>query len=377
VAFSPNGRWLVVANEGEPNADYSVDPEGSITVIDLRTSVQVAEAATISLALGEEARAGLRIFGPGATVAQDLEPESIAFAPDSRTAWVSLQENNGLLAIDLDDAEIERVLPLGYRPTGLEGARFDPSDRDGVIQLGSWPVRALYQPDGIATVRLGGRTLLVTANEGDARTYDGYTEVARVGELTLDPERFPEAAVLQQPERLGRLRVSTVGADEDGDGDIDALYAFGGRSISVWSPDGGEPLWDSGSEIETAIAKAHPGFFNCGAEGPDCFDERSPDSGPEPEGLATAEIEGRWFVFAGLERMGGVALFEIEKAREGRLVQYVNPRDFSADPTTTDTGPEGLIYIPPAQSPIDDGLLVTANEIGGSVTIFRVRRLTT
>lgn len=33
VTFTPNGKYLLVANEGEPNGDYSVDPEGSISVI--------------------------------------------------------------------------------------------------------------------------------------------------------------------------------------------------------------------------------------------------------------------------------------------------------------------------------------------------------
>lgn len=375
VAFSPNGRWLVVANEGEPSDDYSVDPEGSVTVVDLRTSVQLAPARTVSLALSDDQRAGLRIFGPGASVAQDLEPEYVAFAPDSRSVWVSLQENDGLLEIDLDDAEVESVMALGYRDPEWEDSRFDPSDRDGVIQLGLWPVRALYQPDGIAVFRMGGRTLVVTANEGELRAYDTYSEVARVGDLRLDPEAFPEAASLQQPERLGRLEVSTVGADEDGDGDVDALYAAGTRSISIWSPGSSEPLWDSGSAIEAAIARAYPAYFNCDGDEADCFDGRSDDQGPEPEGLALAEIEGRWFAFVGLERMGGVAVFEIEKPRQGRFVQYVNTRDFTAEPGTTDSGPEGVLYIPAEESPNGQSLVILANEISGTVTVFQVRRL--
>lgn len=375
VAFSPNGRWLVVANEGEPSDDYMVDPEGSVTVVDLRTSVQLAPARTVRLDLSEEQRAGLRIYGPGASVAQDLEPEYVAFAPDSRSAWVSLQENNGLIEIDLDDAEIESVMPLGYRDPEGEDSRFDPSDRDGVIQLGLWPVRALFEPDGIATFRMGGRTLLVTANEGDFRDSRSFSEVSRVADLRLDPEAFPDAGSLQRPERLGRLRVSMVGADEDGDGDVDALYAAGTRSISVWSPGASEPLWDSGSAIEAAIARSYPASFNCGGDAPDCFDERSDDQGPEPEGLAVAEIEKRRFVFVGLERMGGVVVFEIEKPRQGRFVQYVNTRDFSAVPGTTDSGPEGVLYVPAEESPTGESLVILSNEISGSVTIFQVRRL--
>ena len=57
VAFSPDGRYLLTANEGEPSDDYSVDPEGSFTLIDLVNGASNAKVTQISLQ-GETAPAG-------------------------------------------------------------------------------------------------------------------------------------------------------------------------------------------------------------------------------------------------------------------------------------------------------------------------------
>src|SRR5688572_4472782 len=107
VTFSPDGRWLLVANEAEPNTynnfgsetnGPSVDPEGSVSIIDLANGVDSAMVSTATFTgfTRETLPAGVRIFGPNASVAQDLEPEYIAISEDSTTAWVTLQENNAL-----------------------------------------------------------------------------------------------------------------------------------------------------------------------------------------------------------------------------------------------------------------------------------------
>lgn len=56
--------------------------------------------------------AGVRIFGPNATVAQDLEPEYVAMDAHSTTAWVALQENNAFAIVDLDSTTVTDVVPL-------------------------------------------------------------------------------------------------------------------------------------------------------------------------------------------------------------------------------------------------------------------------
>lgn len=63
----------------------------------------------------------------------------------------------------------------------------------------------------------------MVANEGDPRNTDLFSEKVRVGDLPLDPVAFPDAAALQRPEALGRLQVTKVEGDPDGDGDVDRL----------------------------------------------------------------------------------------------------------------------------------------------------------
>ena len=233
VTFTPDGELVLVSNEGEPSDDYTVDPEGSVSVIKVRPVLGlgrraagggrdviraervVARTAVRTVTFGDfdegrprhdEVDEDIRIFGPGASVAQDLEPEYITVSDDSRTAWVTLQENNALARIDIGRLRVEALLPLGFNDHRLSGNELDASDRDGGVNIASWPVLGMYQPDAISSFEQGGQTYVVTANEGDARDYDGFSEEARVKDLVLDPTTFPDAATLQEDSNLGRLR---------------------------------------------------------------------------------------------------------------------------------------------------------------------------
>ena len=120
LTFSPDGRWLLVANEGEPSADYTVDPEGSVSIVDLRrgaAGVRQSDVRTVSFTSFNNVALdpSIRIFGPNATVAQDIEPEYIAVAQDSRTAWVTCQENNALAVIDIRSATVTKLVGLGFK----------------------------------------------------------------------------------------------------------------------------------------------------------------------------------------------------------------------------------------------------------------------
>jgi 2',3'-cyclic-nucleotide 2'-phosphodiesterase/3'-nucleotidase/5'-nucleotidase len=216
-----------------------------------------------------------------------------------------------------------------------------------------------------------GATYLVTANEGDARDYDGYGEEARLGDLVLDATVFPNAAELQREENLGRLRVSTASTDTDGDGLVDRIAAFGGRSFSIWDA-AGNLVFDSGDAIERITAELLPDFFNSSGEN-DSFDSRSDDKGPEPEALALGEIDGRTYAFVGLERIGGVMVWEITDPRAPVFVQYANNRDFTAaDEDAGDLAPEGIAFVPAAESPTGVPLLIVANEFSGTTTVWEI-----
>jgi hypothetical protein len=229
----------------------------------------------------------------------------------------------------------------------------------------------MYQPDALAAFRVAGRTYVIVANEGDGRAYPALDEEVRVADLRLDPAAFPDAAELQRPAALGRLRVSNRCGDEDGDGDFDRLCALGARSVSIRDSSGGL-LWDSGDLLERLTAAEPPAAPRAGpANGGS--DERSDDKGPQPEGVAVGEVDGRLYAFIGLERTGGVVVFELSDPRAPVFQSHARPRHFAAGAVPArraDEGPEGLLFIPAADSPTGRPLLVVCNEVSGTTTVF-------
>ncbi|MTJ14179.1 hypothetical protein FJR11_16645 [Anabaena sp. UHCC 0187] len=257
---------------------------------------------------------------------------------------------------------------------------FDASDRDvngtsgggGKINLQNWPIFGLYQPDSIASYTVNGQTYYITANEGDTRDYAGFSEETSVAALNLDPTVFPDAATLKLPQNLGRLTVTNTLGDTDGDGDIDQIFVFGGRSFSIWDSTG-KQVYDSGADFERITAAALPGNYNSNNDSNN-FDNRSDNKGPEPEGVVIGVIKDRTYAFIGLERVGGVMVYEVTNPHTPQFVQYVNTRDFSLSATSglTDSGPEGLTFISANDSPNSKPLLVVANEISKTTAIFEV-----
>ncbi len=377
LTFTPNGQKVLVANEGEPNDDYSIDPLGTISIVDLTQGVANASVQTLDFSAynGATLDPSIRIYGPNATVAQDLEPEYIATSHDSRTAWVTLQENNAIAEIDVKSGKIVSLKGLGFKNYSVGANRLDPSDRDAGINIANWPVYGMYQPDSITALRWQGQTFLITANEGDAREYSTFEEEVRVKNLGLDPTAFPNAAFLQLDENIGRLNVTNALGDFDNDNDFDALFTLGGRSFSIWKPDATQ-IFDSGDALEQITAARYPTFFNA-SNTDNALDSRSDNKGPEPEAVTVAKMWGRDYLFIGLERIGGIVIYDVSNPYQPRFVDYVNNRDFTEDPETGtpgDLGPEGILVISADDSPTGEPLLVTANEISGTTTLFAIRR---
>ncbi|WP_318568004.1 choice-of-anchor I family protein [Salinigranum marinum] len=395
VTFTPDGQTALVANEGEPSDDYSVDPQGSVSVIDVSAG---ADAATVSTAdfsrfdgMEDELRErGIRVFGPGASASQDFEPEYVTVSDDSATAWVSLQENNAIAEIDVESATVTELLPLGFKDYSLAGNELDASNEDGGVNIRNWPINGILQPDSIGAYSPDGETYLVTANEGDSRDYDGFSEESEVADLDLDPDAFDFDAIegidsveeLQRPENLGAKGVTTTLGDTDGDGRYEEIYVFGGRSFSIFSTDG-ERVFDSGSDFERITAERFPEQFNNDNNESDP-DGRSDNKGPEPEGLTLGQVGDHHYAFIGLERIGGVMVYEITDPESPSFVQYINERDFSVDieaeiedgdapaGAAGDLGPEGLAFATAAESPIDEPLVFVGHEISGTTVVFRV-----
>lgn len=377
LTFAPNDTTLLVANEGEPNDDYSVDPLGTVSIIDLSVGVTAATQANVQTVDFTSLDAGvdddLRVFGPDASVAQDLEPEYITTARGSTLCWVSLQENNALAIIDWSTATLVDVVSLGRKDHSLAANALDASDKDDAINITTWPLEGLYQPDAIASVATAAGIFILSANEGDAREYDTFEEEIEIEDADLDPTAFPNAAALQQDETLGSLAVSITG-DTDGDGDLDRLESYGARSMSVWDA-AGNLVWDSGDLFEQVIAAEYPEHFNSTNDDNDTFDNRSDNKGPEPEGVVVGTAFGRQIAFVGLERMGGVVLLDVSDPTDPQFLDYVLDRDFDGDPeagTAGDLGPEGLVFVPGAQSPNGEPLLIVTNEVSGNTAIYQV-----
>ena len=373
VTFTPNGRYVLVADEGE--AGVGGDPDGSVAVI--RISGGAAPAQTDVTVVGfdafDKATLDPRIHrvnpSPLIALSVDLEPEYIAVSHDSKTAWVTLQENNALAVLDIETQTFSALLPLGFKDHTLAGNALDASDADGGIRIANWPVLGMYQPDGVAAFEYRGETFLLTANEGDSRP----SEETRVMSRVLDPSRFPNAALLQLPANLGRLRITNLRGDTDGDGDFDELYAFGGRSFSIWSASG-QLVFDSGDLFERITAAAVPAIFNSNGDSPATFDTRSDDKGPEPEGVVMGKLFGRTYAFIGLERVGGIMIFDVTNPFHPAFVDYTHNQTIGQPLATGDVAPEGLLFVNAESSPTGNALLIAANEISGTITVFEITK---
>lgn len=397
LTFTPDGMTVLTANEGEPNSDYTVDPEGSVSIINVANGAAQATVQTAGFGAfngqtrealfngtGSGSKPAVRVYGPDATVAQDFEPEYITVSHDSKTAWVTLQENNALAIIDIPSATVTAVQGLGTKNHNMavngsgSSNALDASDRDTKINIRNWPVKGFYLPDAIASIKSGSENFLVLANEGDTRDSSGYSEETRVGSMALDPAVFPPAVAtdLKKSANLGRLKATTAQGDTAGNKVFKEIYTFGARSFSIRS-ESGALLWDSGDQFEQITAKAIPAFFNSNHE-TNKFDDRSDDKGPEPEGVTVGKAFGRTYGFIGLERVGGVMIYDLTEPTAPEFVQYVNPRNFT-QPTNTaaagDLGPEGLLFISEENSPNGKPLLVTANEVSGTTTIFEISKV--
>lgn len=434
LTFSPNGKTVLVANEAEPNDDYSIDPEGSVSIIDIQDIKQpkasIADFRAWNSQKADLMSKGVRIFGPNATVAQDLEPEYITISGDSKTAWVTLQENNAIARIDIAQQKVTDIYPLGYKDHGVMGNELDVSDRDSKIDIKTWTgLVGMYQPDSIANYQVNGQTYLVTANEGDSREWlkdedayfagnlaQGYVENIRMKHLfnskgfntegdypahlqkiangvkgaKLNPVTFAycgatatEAGDCRKDGNLGRLNIAwNMGYQTNADGSpkldangrltYDKLYAYGARSFSIWNTQG-QLVWDSGSEFEKKISELFPNYFNTDHEAVS-LDDRSDNKGPEPEGITLGTIGAKTFAFIGLERMSGVMVYDITTPMQPKFVEYFTTRNFVETDSAKqgDLGPEGLIFIAAKDSPNGKPLLVVGNEVSGSTAIYQV-----
>ncbi|MCG7812621.1 choice-of-anchor I family protein [Alteromonas sp. MCA-1] len=410
VTFTPDGGKVLVANEGEPSDDYTIDPEGSVSVINILASGEPEETGTtvgFTALNGTEADlmaqgmmfpnpAGRTINGTAitSTVAKDLEPEYITATND--VAYVSLQENNGLAIIDLEELTVD-VVGLGTK--SWAGLNIDIQENDAVSFGQYTGIYGVYQPDTIANFTWKDATFILTANEGDAREYffdaadeaactaaggvdfdedDGclaYTDEVKVEDLTAAANS--ELAMLQATGEADDLRVTSAMGDADGNGEYDAAYAYGARSFTIWDQNG-LVVYDSGDDFERITASVHGAQFNNGDD-ENASDSRSENKGPEPEALTLGQVGDRTYAFIGTERMGGIFVYDVTNPYDVQFAEYVINRDLTegltSDDVIGDLAPESLVFVSAEDSPSGVPLLVVGNEVSGTVTVWQINQL--
>ena len=473
LKFTPDGSKVLVANEGEPASDYSIDPEGSITIVDVagQTSQQVTfnsfdaqknalisegvrifggatpfvvtafsgnddadpDSVTVDNTTGvaagdwitidsdnsdddEDAARPYQIasindntlilttefdvdlnddgtFDEGtditadpslwtlykagnATVSQDLEPESLTFGSAGDIAWVTLQENNAVAIVDIAAGTVTDIIALGTKDHSTLQNGLDVSNDDDAINIANWPVKGFYMPDVITSVEISGNTYYLTANEGDAREYDALIEEVDVDDLILNSTNFTDPT-LQDDENLGSLTTTVANGNSDGGMDFEEIFSFGARSFSIWD-ETGSLVFDSGDQFEQITSERFPADFNSDNDENDSFDSRSDNKGPEPEAITVGKINNKYFAFVGLERIGGIMIYDITDPLDVKFVEYINNRDFSISDVENnladvgDLGPEDIKFIPASESPTGGSLIMVANEVSGSVSTYSV-----
>lgn len=373
LTFTPDGKKVLVANEGQPSDDYSVDPEGSISIIDLpadisklsQKNVRHADFRSFNDSLKVLQSRGVRIFGPGASVAQDLEPEYIAVAEDSEKAWITLQENNAVAILDIASGKITDIKALG----GRDFRAGEGNTSFGKVKT-SCLLKGMHQPDGISAYTINGNTYLITANEGDPRNYEGFKEMLKLGNETyfMDREKFPNADELKDKKNFGKLHVSKSTGDADEDGDFDEIHCYGSRSFSIWDSSL-KNIYDSGDDFEK-IACKDEGYcrfnerFEKIEEG-----EKLDHRGPEPESVVIGHIGKQIYAFITLERYGGVMVYNVTNPSKAYFIDYSNS---NLAGRSQESRPEGIIFIDAQQSPNGKNLIVVANEGTSTIDVYNV-----
>lgn len=417
VAFSPDGRKLVVANEGEVNQFYGTedgkDPAGSISIlrIDARKPEQsrVTSLDFSSFSTRELRRQGVRISGlEGTTPATDVEPEYVTVAPDGKRAFVTLQENNAIAVVNLKSDKIQSIFSAGvqnYKKAGI----FDTSDEDGGFNPGKRDFFGLRMPDGADTFDRNGRTYVITANEGDGRVRpDDVNFVApdagtyfystkrrgTVFESFEDPltgkmvyvtssQRGAKGSFEAEAEdeffitlKYGAVSDDGFYSDEIRAGDLSdprsntiVSGANEGRLKTIADLNTKERLFAFGGR-SFAIYDGVTGelVYDSGdrldriVNKLGLYDDgRSDDKSIEPEGVVTATLGGRTYAFIGLERPteSVIPVFDVSNPQKPRLeAVFQSPGSLS---------PEGLTFIKTGRR---SGVLQVANEVSGTLDSF-------
>lgn len=373
ITFTPDGKKILTANEGEPREGYgdgTVDPAGSVTVI--KTKGYSAVTTGFGAYDSEGARRDLVnkniVLKKDTAPSVDLEPEYIAC--NNKTAYVTLQEANAVAVLDLSANKFKNIFSTGFEDYSKVAVDIDKKDEEYKPQTYD-SLRGIRMPDAVSLVNIKGSDYLLTANEGDSREWGEY--------LNEDERNFgknktsPTGAITADNSGLKGKVVFFDAEDYDGL-DEGCDYLFGGRSFTMFkvTKNGLKECFDSGNDFEAKTAAYLPEYFNCSNDDL-TIDDRSGKKGPEAETVTSGKIKGRTYAFVTLERIGGVMAYDITNPADVSYINYINSRDFSSD-VAVDDSPEGLKFVPAGKSPSGEALLLAACEVGGTVAVYDLVR---
>ena len=347
VTFNEEGTKIIVANEGEPNSDYTYDPIGSIGVIDIEKDYAYTDLTFESVTIPSDV-----IIKKNTSASTDLEPEYITVSGSK--AYVTLQENNAIAIVDLTSNKIDSVVALGFKDHSKEENSIDIEEEGEVLLKTYKNLYGMYQPDSIASYEVDNKTYLVTANEGDGREYGDYENETKISKLPLDSslaDVYANENDLKVNNELGKI------------GDVyTELYTFGARSFSIWD-DKASLVFDSKNELAKLTSKFEPELFN---QDDGEMDGRSGNKGVEPEALTIGKVNGNTYAFIGLERQNSIVIYDISIPDNAKFVRYINTKD-------ADISPEGMQFIEAKDSPTQNALLLVAFEVSGSTAVYEIK----
>lgn len=388
VTITKDGKYAVIALEAEPYvSENSIkDPEGGIAVINLENYDYSYITLDNALIKNEKSVRTPLANEMGAPAYVDFEPEYITTSEDSKYAYICLQENNAVAIVDIVNSELVSINGLGFKDHNLPGNGLDANKGDKGALIETANFSSLYLPDSIGSFTAeDGKTYIITANEGDDRELEDdnndviYTDLGEFDHLSSDD--LAEGYDIDLSKYPGKEFLKDMGLNKDGK--YERLYVGGARSFSIWNSDV-ELVYDSGDDFEQYLSKNFPEVFNC-ADDDLKIDSRSDDAGPDPEGLAVGKVGDKTYAFIGLEKFGGVMVYNVTDPNSPEFITFVSGRNYSANVdeefeyedksynNTGDIAPEGLLFISKEDSPNNMPLLLVANEVSGSLEIYQIK----
>ena len=400
VLYSPNKRYIVTADEGEPpqvdsdpDMDLSQNQRGGATILDTQTGDVCSFQFDFSGYTDKEFSLNRvhESLKSDLNMTHDIEPEFVSFDPqDNSRAFLTCQEANVVIEIDIRStsacssaARVRAIYPLGWKDyrTAFPNNTIAPSDRSASgsannyninnLAFKSMPLYGMFQPDGTKGFTINGKTYFITANEGDSKDGDlfGSRDEANVGDLiegsvvlNTEMDWSPLAvADVNTDGNLKRLKVFTQeGRNATDPNKVDYLVAQGGRGFAIWTFDvstGTVLVYESGDSTEKelqAFLQSQPTLVQQTA----AFLDRSRRKGSEPENtLVFNTTTGRYIALVAFERASTIGFYDVTNPAAPRTIGYVSHPDL--------VGPEGISIIAPADSPSGKYLLVSNGEGSG------------